>query len=69
VPLLGDLFDAAWKSNQRNVRLLERHLDDPVRGARASRAWLFAVLLASLALLGLTAFAAWWIVAKLIEAI
>ncbi|MBP7621546.1 MAG: DUF4112 domain-containing protein, partial [Gemmatimonadales bacterium] len=26
VPLLGDLFDAAWKANRRNLILLERHL-------------------------------------------
>jgi amino acid transporter len=26
VPALGDLFDAAWKSNTKNVALLERHL-------------------------------------------
>lgn len=26
VPLAGDLFDAAWKANERNVRLLEREL-------------------------------------------
>ena len=26
VPILGDLFDASWKSNQRNVALLERHV-------------------------------------------
>lgn len=25
VPLLGDLFDAAWQANIRNVRLVERH--------------------------------------------
>ncbi|HUQ69362.1 MAG TPA: DUF4112 domain-containing protein [Planctomycetaceae bacterium] len=27
VPLLGDIFDVYWKSNVRNVALLERHLD------------------------------------------
>lgn len=26
VPLVGDLFDAAFKANRRNVALLERHL-------------------------------------------
>ncbi|CAN5894981.1 DUF4112 domain-containing protein [soil metagenome] len=26
IPLIGDLFDAAWKANIRNVRLLERAL-------------------------------------------
>ena len=25
VPVLGDLFDAAWKANLRNLALLERH--------------------------------------------
>ena len=28
VPLVGDLFDIGWKSKQRNVDLLERHLKD-----------------------------------------
>lgn len=27
VPVLGDLFDAGFKANQRNVRLLERELE------------------------------------------
>jgi hypothetical protein len=26
VPAVGDVFDAAWKSNTMNVALLERHL-------------------------------------------
>jgi hypothetical protein len=26
VPLVGDLFDFAWKANRRNARLLEAHL-------------------------------------------
>lgn len=33
IPLAGDVFDAAWKANQRNVRLLERELE--ARGRRA----------------------------------
>jgi hypothetical protein len=28
VPVLGDLFDVAFKANLRNMRLLRRHLDD-----------------------------------------
>jgi hypothetical protein len=27
VPILGDLFDFAWKANRRNARLLEAHLN------------------------------------------
>lgn len=26
IPLVGDLFDAAWKANQKNVRLIEKHI-------------------------------------------
>lgn len=32
VPILGDLFDAGWKANARNVRLLQEHL-------KASQDW------------------------------
>lgn len=27
VPFVGDLFDAVWKANQRNVALIERHVE------------------------------------------
>ncbi len=37
VPLVGDLFDATWKANTRNLSLLERHLADPVATRSASR--------------------------------
>lgn len=34
IPLLGTVFDVVYKANNRNVRLLEQHVHDPV-GARA----------------------------------
>lgn len=34
VPVIGTLFDAVWKANQRNVRLLERALDADRVGER-----------------------------------
>jgi len=37
VPILGDIFDVAWKANLRNVALLERHLIAPQRAQRADR--------------------------------
>ena len=37
VPFAGDAFDAAFKANQRNVRLLEAWLEEPRRTARSSR--------------------------------
>jgi hypothetical protein len=45
VPVAGDVFDAAWKANQRNVALLEAHADDPQRTTRASTALVAAVLI------------------------
>ncbi len=41
VPVAGDLFDFAWKANNRNIALLERH----AREERAPSAgdWLFVI--------------------------
>ena len=49
VPLLGDVFDVAWKANIRNVALLERHLVVPTRAKRADRLFV-ALLLAGVAI-------------------
>ena len=50
VPLAGDVFDAAWKANQRNVRLLDAWIERPEKAERSSR--LFGALL----ILGVAAF-------------
>ncbi len=52
IPFAGDVFDAAWKANQRNVRLLGAWLDRPARAERASTLFLLIILL------GLAAFVA-----------
>lgn len=59
VPLAGDLFDAAWKANNRNLALLEAHARDPERTARASGWVLGGILGGTLALLGAGAWAAY----------
>jgi hypothetical protein len=41
IPLLGDLFDAGWKANTKNMALLEAHLDRPQATGSASRKVLF----------------------------
>lgn len=65
VPLLGDLFDAGWKANNRNVALIERHVESPDATRRASRLMIGAVVsvLALLALGGvaLTVLAMRWL--------
>lgn len=53
VPFLGDIFDAAFKANVRNVRLLEGHLASPGTAKRASRAWVIGVVVALLLFLTL----------------
>ena len=50
VPLFGDVFDAAFKANVRNVRLLEAHLAAPTTTRRASRLWIFGIVAALLGL-------------------
>jgi Domain of unknown function (DUF4112) len=35
VPLVGDLFDVAWKANRRNLKLVLQHLDDARRVEQA----------------------------------
>lgn len=47
IPVLGDLFDVAFRSNTRNVALLERLAVDPVtvdRGSRRLGALVIAIL-------------------------
>lgn len=50
VPFAGDLFDAAFKANQRNVRLLADWLDQPKKTERATRAFGALLLLGIVAL-------------------
>jgi Domain of unknown function (DUF4112) len=49
IPFLGDLFDAAWKANVRNVRLLEAWAERPHQIERGSR-WFVVVLTGALLL-------------------
>jgi hypothetical protein len=43
-PFAGDVFDAAWKANQRNVRLLNQWLERPARAERSSRLLVLGLL-------------------------
>ena len=43
VPLLGDAVDFVWKSNRRNLDLLERHTFQASRAARTDRLWVLTV--------------------------
>ena len=73
IPLVGDLFDVYWKSNQRNVELLRRHLAaPPAAAARLQRSDRWFVLLLIVALIALmigAAIAAYWILGLILTAI
>src|SRR5215217_5886610 len=47
VPIVGDLFDAAWKSNQMNVELLKRRASVTPEEAKHGRLgdWLFLAVI------------------------
>jgi hypothetical protein len=65
VPVLGDLFDVAYKSNLKNVDLLERHAAQPTVVERHSR--LFAAVVMSILILLVLAIAtAGFLVARMI---
>jgi hypothetical protein len=51
IPFAGDVFDAAFKANQRNVRLLNAYLDHPQRARRSSRAFVLSLSAALVAFL------------------
>lgn len=60
VPVLGDLFDVAWKANSQNVALLEKHLADPVPSKAADRLLAIGVIVGLLLLvLGVAALSLW----------
>jgi hypothetical protein len=49
IPIAGDVFDFAWKSNQMNIALLERHAYEEHRASAGD--WLFVVSMILLVLL------------------
>jgi hypothetical protein len=69
VPLLGDLFDAGWKANLRNLALLEDHLQSPGTARRASRRWVGGIVGGLLLLLFGIAVLAVWLGAAVLRAL
>lgn len=65
VPLVGDLADIGFRSNRKNLRLLDRALTDPRRAERSSVVYLAAagamVLVAVAVMVAGTLFALWWV--------
>jgi len=69
VPVLGDLFDFAFKANDRNARLIERFLDDPASTHRSSRTVLTTVAVVLLLLVLALVVGIAWLVSALVGAL
>ncbi len=61
VPFAGDLFDAAWKANVRNVKLLGAYLDNPRKTRSASAGFVFIVFVLVVAFLVATGAAGFFV--------
>lgn len=65
VPLLGDVFDVAWKANRKNLALLEHYEANPQHARRSSTAVLAAALLALLLMIVGAAWLGVWTVRQI----
>jgi|SRR5579859_163628 len=61
VPVFGDAFDAAWKANVKNVRLLNAWAERPHQTQRASGLFLAGLTAALLAFFGACAFLTYFV--------
>jgi hypothetical protein len=59
VPLFGDIFDAGWKANQKNVRLLTHWMDHPHKAERGNRWFVVLLALTLIVLLAVCSLGAW----------
>jgi hypothetical protein len=69
IPILGDIFDAVWKANIRNVRLIELH-HRPTQAERPVQKifWTIAILFLTIVAIGIAAFIGMlWLLAKLFQ--
>jgi hypothetical protein len=49
IPIVGDAFDLVWKANQRNVALVQRHMNTPLHLRNQARRgdWLYVAAIAA----------------------
>ena len=62
VPLFGDAFDVAWKANDWNMKLLERHAWEERPPSRGDWLFVIAIACAMLAVIAIPIVALWFLV-------
>ena len=63
LPVVGDVFDAVWKANARNVRLLQSRLETPEQAAVDRRYVLVVTVILTVMLVAISVgvvFVVWW---------
>ena len=67
IPFFGDVYDFFWKSNRRNMNLLESYVEQPVHTTRGSTAVVVGAVagIAAIAVAGVAL--AFWAVASLVS--
>jgi len=68
IPVIGDVFDAAWKANDKNVRLLHRVVDAPDAAKRSSKLFVLFVFLLLLAIFAGILLLIWWVLHLVFQA-
>lgn len=69
VPVLGDIFDLTFRANERNLRLLDAHMQAPARQGRADLMLVVGVTLGVLTIVVGMVVLAGWIAAKILSAL
>lgn len=67
IPLVGTIFDFFFKSNLRNIRLIEEYQANPSLTERRSRYWSFLLILAVIIFTGAMIFLSLLVTYKLIQ--
>ena len=68
IPILGNIFDFAFKANQRNIRMLKRyHEEGKYRGS--GKGILVSVVVIFVALIGLVLYGTWELAAYVLRAV
>lgn len=69
IPILGDVFDFAWKANQRNVTLLNQYVEKPGSTTASSRLVVVLVIILLILLVIALGLVICWILGAVLQAI
>jgi len=67
IPFVGDVYDFFWKSNRRNMNLLERFVEQPAHTTRGSTAVVVGAVAGIAAIAAAGVALAFWAVASLVR--